>query len=286
MKLSVSIVTFQQVDYIRQAVESTLQQETRFPIEVIVGDDASTDGTLEVLEDIHAGAPDRVKLLRAKSNYGDFGLSNVMATIDSAQGEYVAFLDGDDYWTDRFKLQRQVEFMDAHPECAISAHRVEHVCEDGTRQLSVRPGVGDAVYDIDRLLNVNFTPKSATMVRKAALDALPGWYRTTTVASAAWLLNVLTARGGKIGFIDDVMAAHRIHRDSVTLLYGTRRMLADKLAALEMLRPYFPQQEEALLRAERRIRRRLRMLDLSPHGYAFLQWLYNRVTARRALTRR
>ncbi|OWK18875.1 hypothetical protein AJ88_03055 [Mesorhizobium amorphae CCBAU 01583] len=91
MKLSVSVVTFQQVDYIRQAVESTLRQETRFPIEVIVGDDASTDGTLEVLEDIHAGAPDRVKLLRAKSNYGDFGLSNVMATIDAAQGEYVAF---------------------------------------------------------------------------------------------------------------------------------------------------------------------------------------------------
>jgi glycosyltransferase involved in cell wall biosynthesis len=281
MKLSVSVVTFQQAAYIREAVESILRQETRFPFEIIVGDDASTDGTLEVLEEIRACAPDRVKLLRASSNYGDYGLSNVMATIDAARGEYVAFLDGDDYWTVPHKLQRQVAFMDAHPECAISAHRVEHVGEDGARQLSVRPGVGDAVHHIGRLLEVNFAPKSATMVRKAALDKLPEWYRTTTVASAAWLLNVLMARNGKVGFIDEVMAAHRVHRGGVTFHYGTRRMLDDKLAAFELLRACIPQQQ-ALLRAERRIRRKLRILDFSPRFYLFLQWLYNDVTTRRA----
>jgi glycosyltransferase involved in cell wall biosynthesis len=281
MKLSVSVVTYQQVAYVRQAVESVLRQQTRFPFEVIVGDDASTDGTREILEDIRAGSPDQVKLLLAESNYGDYGLSNVMATIDAARGEYIAFLDGDDYWTAPHKLQKQVEFMDGHPECAICAHRVAHLSADGDRSLSVRPGVGDSLYNVDQLLDVNFTPKSATVVRRSAVETLPQWCRTTDVASAAWLFNVLMARRGKVGFIDEVMAVHRIHSDSVTFLYGTERMLADKLAAFEMLRPYLPQQEAALVRAERRIRMKLRMVGLSPRAYLLLQRLYNLVTSRR-----
>lgn len=120
------------------------------------------------------------------------------------------------------------------------------------------------------------------MVRRSALEALPEWYRTTTGASAAWLLNILLARGGKVGFIDEVMAAHRIHDASLTSRYGNKRLLADKLTAFGLLLPYLPQQEPALRRAERRIRQKLQILDLSPWGYLLVQWLYNRTTSRRA----
>jgi hypothetical protein len=229
-----------------------------------------------VLEDIRAGAADRVKLLLPAANYGDNGLSNVMATIDAARGEYIALLDGDDFWTSPDKLQKQVDFLDAHPECALCAHRVEHLSDDGFRQLSPRPPGGRSSYDIGALLVENFAPKISTVVRRSALAALPDWYRTTRVASADWVFNVLTGRSGRVGFIDEVMAVHRKRGDSLSSFYGSTRLLADKLAVLGELRPYFPRHEEALARAERRVRWKLRVARLGPRAYSFVQRLHSR----------
>ncbi len=281
MKCSVSIVTFQQADFIRQAVTSAIGQTTDFQCEIIVGDDASTDGTRDILLSLRDEAPDKVKLILADRNYGDYGLTNVMATIDAAQGEYIAFLDGDDYWTSPGKLQRQVDFMDAHPDCAVSSHRVKHLADDGTQSLSVRPGTGDGLWEIDRLLNVNFTPKSATMIRRDALVHLPHWYRSTEVASAAWLLNLLVAKGGKVGFIDEVHAVHRIHGNSVTAHYGAKRMLLDKLDAFNVLAPHYPDRGTALSRARRNVHWKLRTMDRSPWLYGALRRGYNFLTSRR-----
>lgn len=281
LKCSVSIVTFQQVDYIRQAVESAVNQTTTFDYEVLVGDDASTDGTQDVLRALQSEAPDKVKLLIADKNYGDFGLSNVMATIDAAQGEYIAFMDGDDYWTSPDKLQRQIDFMDAHPECNVSAHRVQHLADDGSQSLSVSPGNGDGLWEVDELFNVNFTPKSATVVRRSAIAQVPDWYRTTKVASSAWLFNLLAAKGGKVGFLDDVMAVHRIHGASITVHFGARRLLLDKLDALETLASYYPDRAAGLARAKRRVRWKLRTLKWSPQLYGAVRRGYNFVSARR-----
>lgn len=281
MKCSVSIVTFQQVDYIRQAVASALEQRTNFDFEVIVGDDASTDGTRDVLLALREENPETVELLLAERNYGDFGLSNFMATIDASRGEYIALMDGDDYWTSSDKIQRQVDFMDAHPDCAVSAHRVEHLADDGARTLSVRQGSGDGLWEIDPLLNVNFTPKSATMIRRSALIHLPEWYRTNKIVSAAWLFNVLVSKGAKVGFIDDVMAVHRVHGQSVTAHFGTKRMLLDKLDALDLLAQQFPDRLLAFRQAKRRIRWKLRTMYGSPRIYDAVRIGYNMLSSRR-----
>lgn len=280
MKCSVSIVTFQQAGFIRQAVESALDQKTSFPIEVIVGDDASTDGTREILQEVQRAEPSRLRLLLAERNYGDNGLSNVMATIDAARGQYIAFLDGDDYWTTAHKLQRQVDFMDAHPDCNVSAHRVEHISSEGVQGLSVRPGRGDRLWTYDSLLAANFTPKSATMIRRSALANLPDWYRTAKVSSAAWLFNLLVANGGKIGFIDEVMAAHRLHENSLTVNYGVKRMLTDKLVVFELLRPLVPGQTRALHLAERKVCWKLMVARHSPRSFSALKRIYNTITRR------
>jgi glycosyltransferase involved in cell wall biosynthesis len=274
MKLTVSIITYQQVGYIRQALDSVLRQRTAFPFEIVVSDDGSTDGTRAVLAEIAARHPGRIRLLLPEKNYGDRGLSNMLASIDAARGEYIAMLDGDDYWTDPDKLQRQVDFLDAHPECAICAHRVEHLSDDAHRQLSTPPAGGGGVHDVGKLLVENFAPRISTMVRRSAVDALPEWYRTTRVVSADWLFNVLTGRTGKVGFIDEVMAVHRKHSGSVSAVAGARRMLADKLAVLAALRPYFPEHERELTRSARRLRWKLRVARLGPGPYLFFQRLY------------
>lgn len=270
MKLTVSVATYQQVGYIREALESVLRQRTSFPFEIVVGDDGSSDGTREVLAEIAARFPDRVRLLLVDLNPGDWGFSNWLATIDAARGEYIAFLDGDDYWTAPEKLQRQVDFLDAHPECAFCAHRVEHVWDDGVSQLSPRPPGGSGAHDVGQLLIENFAPKISTMVRRSAIEALPVWYRTTQAICADWVFNVLTGRTGKVGFIDEVMAVHRKHAHSVSVL-NARRLLADKLAILSTLRPYFPQHEKELAQAARWLRWKLRVERLGPGLYLFLK---------------
>lgn len=266
MMVSVSIVTYQQVGMIRQAVESALSQRTNFPFEVIVGDDASTDGTRDPLKRM-AVSDARLKLLLAQKNPGDNGLTNVMSTIDAALGRYVAFLDGDDYWTDPGKLQKQVDFLEAHPDCDLCAHWVTHLDEAGNRTRSPRPPRPIGMHSVGDLLVTNFAPKCATVVRRSAIAALPDWYRTTDAASADWLFNVLVSRNGRIGFINEDMAVHRMHSANLTTLYGADRMLDDKLKMLAVLRSYITGMERDFRRAERLVRWKRRAIWISPRGF-------------------
>ena len=279
VRLSVSLVTYQELGFIRQAIDSVLHQQTDFPFELVVGDDASTDGSQKILKELAGQYPDKVKLLLAEKNYGDFGLSNFMSTIDNCEGEYVALLDGDDYWTATDKLQRQVDFLDAHPECDLCVHRVEHVSDDGFSNLSPLPPGGEgmhSVHDIGTLLVENFGDKIATVIRKSAIDSVPDWFRTTQVASADWVFNVLACRNGKVGFISEVMAVHRKRSMSLTAYYGANRMLRDKLGALDTLRPYFPAHESSLRKAARKIRWKLRIARLGPGPYEYMRRLAGR----------
>ena len=106
MKVSVTILTYNQVAFIGQAIESALDQITDFPYEILVGDDCSTDGTQEVILDYQKRYPDRVKPVLHKKNLGQNGLFNTIETLKLAQGAYIAPMDGDDYWTDPRKLQK------------------------------------------------------------------------------------------------------------------------------------------------------------------------------------
>ncbi|MEE9319493.1 MAG: glycosyltransferase [Granulosicoccus sp.] len=274
LKLSVSIVTFQEVAYIRQALDSVLQQQTEFPFDIIVGDDASTDGTRKVLQEILQQHPKKIQLLLPDNNHGDSGLSNFMATLDASKSEYVAFLDGDDYWTDPDKLQRQVDFLDEHRECALCCHRVKHLSDDGFIELSVNPATRKEVYDVGALLMQNFAPKISTVVRRSAIRQLPLWYRTTKIASADWVFNILAGRCGKIGFIDTPMAVHRKRDNGLSAAYGAEKMLSDKLKAINELRPYFPHHNRALERAEHLLRWKLRVARFGPVAYQAVRRLY------------
>lgn len=273
MKVSVSVVTYQHAKTARQAIDSVLLQETGFDVEVVIGDDASTDGTREILESYHDYAPASVKTLLRRENAGDAGLTNVMATIDAAEGDYIAFLDGDDYWTDTAKLQKQADFLDAHPECALCAHRVEHLHSSGRSALSPNAPQGSGSYDVGALILRNFAPKISTMVRRSALDDLPAWYRSTRVASADWLLNVLAGRHGRIGFLNQVMAVHRIHGASVTVGHGPERMLSDKLAAVAALQRCLPQKTRALQQLQRQLLWKRRAAHWVPGAFRVLKRL-------------
>ncbi|MGF1545973.1 MAG: glycosyltransferase family 2 protein, partial [Thiotrichales bacterium] len=120
MKLSVVIITYNQVSFIRQCMESVLAQQFDASWEIVVADDASSDGTAQILGDYAQRHPHLIQLVTATANQGLVG--NLRRALAVARGEYIAYLDGDDYWTDPRKLARQVAILDAHPEAVLSFH--------------------------------------------------------------------------------------------------------------------------------------------------------------------
>lgn len=113
-KLSVLFITYNHEDYIRQALDSVLMQKCSFDFEIVVGEDCSTDSTRDILREYDEKYPGRFKLLFREKNFGRPTM-NVYDTGMHCTGDYIAFLEGDDYWTDENKLQKQVDFLDQNP---------------------------------------------------------------------------------------------------------------------------------------------------------------------------
>lgn len=121
--VSIVCITYNHEPYIRQAIDGFLMQETTFPYEIILADDCSTDGTSAICAEYAEEYPDLVRYLPSEKNVG--GVENERRAIDVAQGEYVAVCEGDDFWTYPQKLQKQVEFLDAHPDYSVTWTRYE-----------------------------------------------------------------------------------------------------------------------------------------------------------------
>lgn len=119
-KVSVCIITYNHGKYIEQALLSALQQRTDFDFEVIVSDDASTDDTLQVIRNVAVHYP-KLRVLAHPKNLGGYGGENYLTVHNAARGEYVAHLDGDDFWLPG-KLQAQANVLDSHPEYAVAWH--------------------------------------------------------------------------------------------------------------------------------------------------------------------
>ena len=129
-KLSVLFITYNHEDYIRQALDSVLMQKCNFDFEIVVGEDCSTDSTRDILREYDAKYPGRFKLLFREKNFGRPTM-NVYDTGMHCTGDYIAFLEGDDYWTDENKLQKQVDYLDQHPDYMGCTHTCMVVGKQG-----------------------------------------------------------------------------------------------------------------------------------------------------------
>lgn len=129
--VSVIFITYNHEKYVEKALRSVLAQETDFAFEVVVGEDCSTDNTAEILKRVAAEYPDKVRLFLREENTGGRPTLNVYETTMRCTGKYLAYLEGDDYWTDVHKLQKQVDFLKAHPEYVAVTHDMVMVDENG-----------------------------------------------------------------------------------------------------------------------------------------------------------
>ena len=208
-RVSVSLVTYNQADVIREAIEGALAQRTPFDVEIVIGEDGSTDGTREIVCDYGRRYPERIRLLLQDQNRGL--VTNFMNTIGACRGEYVALLDGDDYWPQRDKLARQVTFLDRYPRCSLSFHDVVVLCADGTFSAVTYTGPDHKRFSgIEDLLETNFVATCSAMFRRSALPAWPDWFAASIWED--WPLYLLLAEHGSIGYIPEILGVYRDHR--------------------------------------------------------------------------
>lgn len=129
-KLSVILITYNHEKYIRKALDSVLSQKTDFPFEVVIGDDCSPDDTKNIVREYQKNYPDQVRLVHREKNTGRPTL-NVYETTMKCRGQYLAYLEGDDYWTDTKKLQKQMDFLESHPEYIACTHSHKMIDDAG-----------------------------------------------------------------------------------------------------------------------------------------------------------
>jgi glycosyltransferase involved in cell wall biosynthesis len=211
MKLSVILITYNHERFIARTIESVLAQRVNFEYEIVIGEDCSTDGTRAVIMDFYRRYPGRIVPLLRDRNLG--AMRNAETTLAACRGQYLAFIEGDDYWTCDNKLQRQVDFLDAHHDCAICCHRVEILDEMGIGRAGVFPSHAAGSYTIEDLLRENFVFTCATVVRGDLSNPLPGCFLEMKVGD--WPRAALVARHGKIELLDEVMAVYRVHSGGV-----------------------------------------------------------------------
>jgi glycosyltransferase involved in cell wall biosynthesis len=231
-KISVNIITFNHAQFIAQTLDSVLMQKVPFDIEIIVGDDCSTDGTTDIVKDYHRRWPETIKPVLRPKNVG--AGRNARETLQMCQGQYIACVEGDDYWTDSNKLRLQAEFLDRHSGCALVHHKVEHVTWPDGKVLGEFP---PAQYraekgDARALAKLNFVQACSIMLRREWLPPLDEQFEQLKLGD--WPLCVLLSQRGWIGHLDRTMAHYRVHPNNT----WNNRPADYKLKAMEEMAWY------------------------------------------------
>lgn len=208
MRVSVLIKAYNHEPFITRAVESVLAQQTDFPFEIVVGEDCSTDRTREVLRNLCDRYPGRLRVLLRERNLGN--IRNLTDTLAACAGDYVALIDGDDYWTSPRKLQQQADYLDAHPAFSSYACNAQVVDVSGHQTIGTYcPDPQPQAIDLRRMLISDPVPTSTVMFRRRLIGEFPRWYYTIMMGD--WPLLVLILRHGDLWYDAQLAAAHRVH---------------------------------------------------------------------------
>ena len=208
MKVSVLVITYNHEKFIAQALDSVLMQETDFIYEIIVGEDCSSDQTRKIVLAYGEKYPDKVRLLLPEQNLGM--MYNFITTYRACRGQYIAILEGDDYWTSDRKLQKQVDFLDSHQDCTACFHNVNVVYEsDSKKSHPFHHRKLKQYFTLKDVVSRHFIPTCSTMFRRGVFDDFPAWYPSMPMGD--WPLHVLHAEKGLIGYIDELLGTYRLH---------------------------------------------------------------------------
>jgi glycosyltransferase involved in cell wall biosynthesis len=232
--ISVALITYNQIDFVRETLDGILSQErTGFDLEIIAGDDCSTDGTREAISEYRYKYPDIIRISERKSNLGMHG--NWEATFADCKGELIAIIEGDDRWDDPKKLQKQVDLLNENPDASACFSNAKVLREDGT--------FSDYDY-VDRYsknlsaeqffsLNFNPIPTCTLLFRAVHFNSFPKTYHESPFAD--WILHALLVQKGNYVYLNECSSTYRQHGGGVWSGVQKELQLTNKLKVLNII---------------------------------------------------
>jgi glycosyltransferase involved in cell wall biosynthesis len=212
-RLSVAVLCYKHVDFIGDCLQSILSQELNVPFEVIVGDDSSPDGSIEIIESFQSRYPGIIKLVRHERNVGPS--RNFADVIARTSGEYIAYIDGDDMMLPG-KLARQLDFLETHPEFGMVVHKMRTIDARTSKPVHFPlPHGKPAVFDAEYLIRSGpFFFGSSAMFRGELRRRFPVDLNIKAVGDVAHLLQTL--HGTRARYFDEEMGLYRVNPNGIT----------------------------------------------------------------------
>ena len=224
-KLSIIVPTYNHGNFIAQMLEGALNQETNFDFDIIVGDDASKDDNAMIISKFAQKYPNKIRAFLHSKNLGPLeprelgGKNNVGFLFSQAKSEYIALCEGDDYWKDPLKLQKQVDFLDRNAEYSLCHHQLQVIYEDNSTSHYFNAEDQRDTSTIRDLLDDEtwFLGTESTVFKNIFIDGMPDWWWKTASGDLGIFIEV--ARYGKIKYLPDTMGTYRKHRGGMTNIH-------------------------------------------------------------------
>lgn len=205
--VSICCTTYQHIKYIRDAIEGFLNQQTNFPVQIIVRDDASKDGTTEIVAEYAAKYPALICPILNKENLYKKGISPMKDCMSHAKGKYIALCEGDDYWTDPLKLQKQLDFLEENKEYSMVCHDALVINEmTNTSSLFFTDAHKKQACTTKDVFGGHFCPTASIIFRKESLS-LTDYYPNAMAGDL--MLTLLLSLKGRLYRMKDVMSVYR-----------------------------------------------------------------------------
>lgn len=240
--VDINIAVYNHAPYLRQTLEGALSQKTDFEFRLLIGDDFSTDGSREILKEYELKYPEVIKVIYQNKNLGfKSSDTNGLIIFRNSTAKYIAFLDGDDYWMDINKLQKQVDILEKNKSfVACSSNVFERTGDD----LAFVENKKDIISFSDLALG-NDLHTSSVLFRNVI--QIPEWY--TKCAMGDWIIWLLLTKNGSIYNFKEPMAVYRMHSNGIWIGRGKENNLKDLIAAYHILIENFPAENKEELKA-------------------------------------
>jgi glycosyltransferase involved in cell wall biosynthesis len=221
-KVTIGITTYNLESYIAQALDSILMQNTSFKYEILITDDASTDKTVYILKEYKAKYPEKINIILSNKNKGSLSNSNIL--FSNIKTQYFSFLDGDDYWIDEYRLQKQVDFLDKHNEYSMCGGNIYYVKDNVYSGYRIDKKYLGKSYTYDDYLNDRcpFVHTSSILMRNIVFKyGIPQYFKDAenTIFDCAFrgesLRFLLHLQKGKIYLFDNFFSCYRIHKNGI-----------------------------------------------------------------------
>lgn len=213
--ISVCVITYCQENFIRQTLDNILSQKGNFDMEIVIGEDKGADGTRAICEEYQVNHPGIIRLLPSDRNYGI--MPNLIRVLQACKGKYIAVCEGDDYWCDDTKLQKQLDILEQRSECSICCHASYELKDEKLSARKVRV-TKEGVYSIRDLITSPFFHTSSMFFRNT-IDQhfFPPWF--VNVFAGDLFLSLLLSLKGDIYLLPQTMSVYRINRGSITFAW-------------------------------------------------------------------